>query len=404
MRVEAADLSALSSLVNRYCVVRTSPLIAVIALSLLCSFGSTPGYAENKATGELMGDPEIVFNWSKDRCDNYDIPDESLQAVHLADGSVLAFDTHFDARRFIGRDLNSIKRDCTVVYRSERNDDPSEFADRTWIGGLWSPDGKVIYALTHNEYQGNEHPGHCQFSSYYECWYNTIGLLRSDDAGQSFERVSKKPVAAPDFKQSVYQGKPRGFFGPSNIVRKNGYYYSMIRTTGSPGQPLGTCLFRAANPGEISSWSYFDGASFVPSARNPYEESTRGRPCSPLDNLLGNVTTVVRHGPTGLYMGVTEHRMAAGDQAGVYLLSTSSDLISWSEPRVLGRFPISYAKSCNDPYIFPYGTLIDPKSPSINFETVSDEPFFYLTRIHMQNCGTTLNRDLIRFKVKLVVE
>ena len=404
MRVGAVDWAILSGLVNVNCMTRAFLLIVATVLYLLCFFGAMPGYAENKVSGELIGEPETVFDWGKDRCNNYDIPDEFIQAVHLADGSVLAFDTHFDARRFIGRDLNSIKRDCTIVYRSERSEDPSEFADRTWIGGLWTPDGKVIYALTHNEYQGNEHPGHCQFSSYYECWYNTVGLLRSDDAGRSFERVSKKPVAAPDFKQSMYQGEPRGFFGPSNIIRKDGYYYSMIRTTGSPGQPPGTCLFRAANPGEISSWSYFDGAHFVPSARNPYEDSTQRPPCLPLRNLLGNITTVVRHGPTGLYLGVTEHRMAAGDQVGVYLLSTSSDLLHWNEPQVLARFPLGYAKSCNDPYVFPYGTLIDPESPSMNFEMVSDEPFFYLTRIHMRNCGTTLNRDLIRFKVKLIVQ
>jgi hypothetical protein len=358
-------------------------------------------FGQDKLSGELIDKPEIVFNWSQDRCDSNDIPDQSIRAIRLAEGRVLAFDTHFVARRFLGPDLNNIKRDCTIIYKGAESADPSDFSDRTWIAAPWTDDGKIIYALSHNEYQGDKHKGHCQFSSYYECWYNTIGLLRSDDEGQSFERVEKKPIAAPAFRQGINQGQPRGFFGPSNIIEKDHFYYTIIKTEGGGVQLPGTCLFRAANPGDISSWTYFDGTDFVASALNPYEDDvSQVRPCKPLA-LRGSATSLARHQATGLFVAVTEDRKGPTDQIGTVFIATSNDLINWSEPEVLTHFPLAYAKSCSDPYVYPYATIIDPESSSRNFETLSDFPFLYLTRVHMSQCGMTENRDLIRIKLHL---
>jgi len=380
---------------------RTSSIALWAFLVLAFLAAIFPSFAQGNLSGEPISEPSVVFSWALQRCSDNDIPDAPLRALRLANGQVFALDSHFDTRRFLGDDLNSIKRDCTIIYKSRESADPAEFADRTWIVAPWSEDGKKIYALSHNEYQADKHPDRCKFLSYNACWYNTIGLVRSDDEGRSFERVGNKPIAAPAFRQEVDQGRPRGFFGPSNILKNDGYYFSLIRTTGGAAQPSGTCLFRTAHVGEISSWTYFDGRNFVPSALDPYQDNiSHVQPCAPLGNIRGAIGSVVRHQRTGLFVSATEFRDPV-DQQGQVLISTSTDLINWSSPQVLMHLPLGYAKTCSDRYVFQYPSLLDPESSSINFETVSDYPFLYLTRVRMENCGMTLNRDLIRRRIHL---
>jgi hypothetical protein len=48
-----------------------------------------------------------------------------------------------------------------------------------------------------------------------------------------------------------------------------------------------------------------------------------------------------------------------------------------------------------------YPSLLDPNSVSRNFETVGDNAQLFLTRFNLQNCEVSLDRDLIRFPVKI---
>jgi hypothetical protein len=44
--------------------------------------------------------------------------------------------------------------------------------------------------------------------------------------------------------------------------------------------------------------------------------------------------------------------------------------------------------------------LLDPDSPARNFETTGRRPWLYFTRFHYKRCGSTLNRDLVRVRVR----
>ena len=286
-----------------------------------------------------------------------------------------------------------------IVFKSNENPNPAEFDDRTWIVSTWTDDGKTIFGLTHNEYQAQKHIGRCRFSTYHACWYNTIGLVRSENGGQLFRRISKKPIAAPPFPQEANQGRPRGFFSPSNIVKYGIYKYVFIRTDGD-WQPNGTCLFRAVDVGDIFSWSYFSGRVFVRSTLDPYRDDVSGvSPCRPVANLGGSVGSVVRSETNGLFIATSAATGPNGQ--GRVVLSTSSDLLNWSAPAALMDLPLATSTDCNQGYKFAYPAFLDPQSSSINFDTTSDEPFLYLSRIRMAGCEMTRERDLVRIRLRL---
>ena len=138
---------------------------------------------------------------------------------------------------------------CATIVASSFPDSartiPQDYSDRVWISALWSEDGRTIFALGHDEYQAHRHPNRCRFSTYLECWYNAIVPLRSDDGGEAFSRIGERPVATLPIRQDVDQGHPRGFFEPTNIIKRGDAFFTLIRAGAEGPQKAGTCLFRA---------------------------------------------------------------------------------------------------------------------------------------------------------------
>jgi len=50
-----------------------------------------------------------------------------------------------------------------------------------------------------------------------------------------------------------------------------------------------------------------------------------------------------------------------------------------------------------------YPSLIDPDSPSANFDTVGDTAQLFLTRFNLEHCRTSLDRDLVRIPVLVTI-
>lgn len=114
-------------------------------------YGTTPS-----GDVKILGPEEIVFNWTTDRCDMEDIPDLPARAFRDADGKAQLIATHFTNRRMIGDTLDSVQRDCNIIMNSHKHPNPSKFNDKEWIASVYTLDGKTIYALVHNEYQGHK--------------------------------------------------------------------------------------------------------------------------------------------------------------------------------------------------------------------------------------------------------
>jgi len=371
-----------------------------LAVGACCAFGG-PANSNALRTPTLTpaGPIESIFDWNASRCADDDIPDTPLRAVRVSPTSVVAFSTHFDNRRFLGTSLSSIVRECAVVFAGEGSPNPEDYSDRVWIASTWSDDGRTIFALGHDEYQAHRHPGRCRFLTYMQCWYNAIVLLRSDNAGRTFSRVGERPVASVPIRQDVDQGHNRGFFEPTNIVKRGAAFFVLIRAGPEGAQKPGTCLFRTNDLTQPESWRFYDGAGFSANV-DPYrDEVSSAKPCAPLKGLKGIVGSVVYAAGYDAYVAVSDFGSNNPGESGFYY-SVSRDLIHWSEGRIFLPLATPWSPACGQDH-FAYPSLVDVDSPSRNFDVVAGDPFLYFVRRHFDGCQGTLRRDLVRMKLRL---
>ncbi len=360
-----------------------------------------------------VGAPVVVFDPKRDACDGHDVPDAPLRAYRGADGVIHAFGLHYENRRMSGASLLALKVECPVVFRGAGNSDPKRFDDRAWITATWTPDGKTIHALAHHEFQANTHKGRCRFDDYMKCWWNSILNLRSEDSGRSFRRAEPLVAAATPLPSEHDQGRHRGFFNPSNIIRKDGAFYTLIGTTGWAGKPgqytaqsAGVCLFRSDDlaSGVWRAWNGKPGPQFTGpySGAPPVEQS-----CTPLPPFPAPVGAVVRHRPSGKVLAIYQASAGASDgrsgqlaQSGFYL-SSSSDLLTWSAPTLVLQTKSFYDSACGTDFVRNYPVLIDGGAESRNFEDIGDEALLFYSETRVSGCTLTSDRRLIARKLRI---
>ena len=380
--------------------------LAVLSGVLAWIAGWSGSQAEEAVKLSIAGPEETVFEWKKDRCEDWDIPDAPLRAFRNQTGKVVAFASNPRNHPLIGNVLSSIKPTCTVAFEQHKDPDPAKHNDAGWIASTWTNDGRTVQALIHSEYHANEHPGACRFSNGMSCWYNVILAATSTDGGLTFStKASPVVVAGPAMTQDVEQGRHRGFFNPSNIISDGRYWYVLIHTTGGSGQKPGICLFRSADIADTTGWRGWDGNDFSVQGFDAYRPGGREpRGCEPVGRFPNTVGSIVRDRRSGLFIAVTHAGPASGDEGSIRY-ATSSDLIHWSELRMLVRHPTMWSKSCDTPVRYAYASLVGPDSEEPNFTEIRDGVgFLYMTRFHVENCKLGKDRDLVRVKVTLSYE
>ncbi len=130
------------------------------------------------------------------------------------------------------------------VFRGTGDGDPARYDDRAWITATYTEDGRNVFGLVHHEFQAHAHPGRCTSRDYMACWWNSVFAILSQDGGKSFARSPSPVMAASPEKSEIGQGRHRGFFNPSNIVKANGAYHTFIATTGWAGNRAVCACFR----------------------------------------------------------------------------------------------------------------------------------------------------------------
>jgi hypothetical protein len=341
----------------------------------------------------VVGRERVLFSYDRDRCDDSDIPDNPLRAFRREDGKVVAFSTHYVNRRFIGASILEMKRDCREVFAGRHAEDPAQFNDRTWITSTLTADGRTILALGHNEYQADKFPGRCKFRTYSACWYNAIVPLSSSDGGQSFSRVDEEealPIAAPPFKSEENEGKPRGYFNPTNFVSYQGAFYVLISQSGFNGVNSGPCLFRLDKVSG-GTWDVFDGNGFVRSSGNPYTDLQPPRSCAPVQSLTGAVGSIAQIDGTDIFAAFS----IVNDAVDVYY---SRDLFHWSDPSKLMDVVPYWSQGCAAEYKYNYASVLDPTSKDRNFGTLARSPYLFLVRM---KCSASGDRDLVVLQLKI---
>jgi hypothetical protein len=373
-------------------------LAGVVGICVLL-LGSHNGLAQLSV--EPAGTEQAVFLHDRDACRPEDIPDAPARAFRDADGQTHLFATHYINYGFVGRDLNSVKRDCHVVYQGGGDDNPAFFNDRSWLTSFWTNDGRNVEALVHDEFQANLRPWLCPSRVYFECWYNAITAARSTDGGLTFTRHADAVVAAPAYRFDNTVRHPVGYFSPSNIVNLSDYLYAMVWAADVGEQKLGVCLLRTDKPADPETWRAWDGSGFSVRLGNPYREppGARVHVCALIDptNLRDHIESLVRHEPSGRYVAV----MGFGGPRPGFYASDSTDLFHWSEPRKIIDTGPAVPGECDNRSVLAYPSLIDPNSPSRNFETIGDTAYLYFTRFHFRGCAGNLDRDLMRVPVTI---
>ena len=387
--------------------------VGVVLLSYQLLHGSqTANKPSTLEPVQVLGPEETVFSWNRDRCEDDDIPDLPARAFRDESGQVQLISAHFVNRRFTGPNLNRVTHRCEVTMRSGMEADPARFNDREWLAAPYTPDGRTVYALVHNEYQGQAHPGRCPSGEYFKCWYNAVTLAVSRDGGDSFQDSRPPPAHLVASIPSAYvpDAGIYGIFSPSNIVRRkdDGYYYSLVVARPFRQQQLGSCLVRTNDLGDPTSWRAWDGSGFRVSMPSPYQPGL-GPPsdhvCRPVSrNEIGSMHESLTYNTyLGKYLlvGLSGDRLPRrrGVTFGIYY-SVSDDLIDWSRRKLIREAQLPWTYKCGEASPILYPSLLDPDSTSRNFETTGERPYLYFTRFHYRDCVQTLNRDLIRVQLE----
>ncbi len=347
----------------------------------------------------VTGEPEVVFDWTTDRCEDVDIPDLAARAFRDADDNVQLISAHEVNRRFIGPDLDHLRHECDVIMRSGLDPDPAAFDDHEWLAATWTPDGRTVYALVHDEYQGHSRPERCPSGNYFSCWYNAITLAVSQDGGRTYRAAPRPNLVASIPDPYVPDLGPRGMFAPSNIVRRgDGYFYSLVRLL--RGEIGGNCVIRTKDLSNPSSWrAWTDGKQFDTRFVDPY-----GPVPDPSRHLCRSfLFPTGRHLDPGsiTYNSVARQWIFVGASTGGFYYALSRDLVTWTAARLFYDVTTIWEYACGDPDPVLYPSLIDPSSTSRNFETSDGRAYVYYTVLHYPDCQQTLDRDLVRVPVTI---
>lgn len=359
-------------------------------------------------TLKVMGEEQVVFDWSTDRCVDSHIPDLPARAIRGIDGLTQLFISHNTGYRMVGPDLNNLDVDCAPLYSSHYNADPSLYSDAEWIAAPYTEDGGTIFSLVHNEYQGNTHNGQCPSEEYFSCWYNAVTLFRSMDGGDSYDYAFSPPahlVASLPIKYEADAG-PYGIFSPSNIVKgKDGYYYNLIKATAYKTAEQRVCLMRTQDLSDPTSWRYWDGKSFDGLFINPYideVENPSDHECAGIDRdnigaQLVESLTYNTYLDRYVLVGLSADWMNDREVWGFYY-SFSDDLIHWTHRKLLVEIALPWTVAENTDVSYLYPSLLDPDSSSLNFETTGKTAYLFYTR-HNYGQGS-LDRDLLRIPIE----
>ncbi|MXN64361.1 hypothetical protein GR183_05550 [Stappia sp. GBMRC 2046] len=360
---------------------------------------------------EVAGGVETVFDWSKEACENSHVPDTPARAFRKSDGTVALIASHNDNRFFTGPSLEALQPDCSIVFEASRSAELAEFDDLSWMSGLYTPDGETIYVLAHTELRGHRSPGLCPAGRYGPCLLNTVTGLVSRDGGKTFKPQGGGPAVVATLPYPYPTDRPRrvGYANPTNIIELDGWHYAAMFADRYRAQKRGVCIIRTRTLEDPASWRAWDGSGFNARFVNPFEglvEDPEAHVCEPVSSkyLVRMIGGLSLHEETGTVVAVFGDRRKGkdGERISGFYVSTSRDMINWSEPRLIMRYALLWEDDCSKPKSYFYPSLLDPDSETRNFDHADGAAYLYFVRYNLESCKVTWDRDLVRVPVRVV--
>jgi hypothetical protein len=369
-----------------------------------------------------IGAKEVIFDWTTDRCEDLDLPDQPARFVRTADGEIVLFDgnapTYYVSR---GPDFDSLQRVCdppALVSADLRT--PESYENWEWLWSIYR-EGATWHALIHNEFHDAVAPT-CKVgdpSPANLCWYNSITYAVSIDGARSFSKPGAPAhvvAPAPDVwtppDTPAHDYYVEGYFNPTNMVLgPDDYYYALMSVFPAVGvDARGVCAMRTDTPGDPASWRAWDGSGFNLPLTSPYVTGTAAPLCELLPSLgRQSAGSLTYNSYIDRFTHVNEWGQWVDPQTlicGIYF-TLSTDLIHWSDIQLLARADVGW---CNDnggpgapPMLDParvqYPSVIGHEDSTTNFERLGRTPYLYYTR---HNSG--LNRDLVRVRLTFTLQ
>ena len=357
---------------------RTVTLLSTQTAQSGSSGGGTPGV-------QLVGGLEVVYDHSSENCEDVDIPDMPARAFRDSNGTINLIDGHYDTWRSIGDNFSDLVHDCNPVMISERDRNFNNFTYFEWLTAPYRADDGKIYALVHNEWYAHLTDSKCSASNPADGWVNALTLAVSDDDGATYQHPADYIVWKPSvpwsasFSCTKEKSTRYGAFGPSNIFKKDNYYYAYYQSEQDPLEryPWGTCLMRTTRLDRAASWEVWTSIGWngaIDAACQPIER----------DKLQKMHESVTYNKYFNAYLMVGGKWGPNPGDSGIFF-SLSNDLFNWTNPVRI------YTTNSSD----LYASFLDHTDTSVNFEGSGREGYIYFTR---QNAF--LDRDLVRVKVR----
>lgn len=375
-------------------------------LGLVLVLPVMPALADEGAAIRVVGDMEVVFDWSEDRCGQQNIPDLPVRAFRDAEGMVQMTLSHPSTYRMVGPDFDSLEVDCTPVAKSAYLEDPAYYAESEWIAAPYTEDGVTVFALVHNEYQGHVQVGdQCPSGEYFSCWYNSVTLAVSRDGGATYAHIAEPPGHFVAGLPEIYHpdGGIYGVFSPSNIIKRDDYYYAFVKVQNYIMEDQHTCLMRTADLADPAAWRFWNGTGFegqfVDIYANPNADKRNARcPRLAYDEIAQMYEGISWNSVLEKYvlLGISSDPTLDPNPHG-FFYALSDDLIHWERRELLLEVALPWTVKASDDVSYLYPALIDHESDSRNFETSGATAYLYFTR-HNEGQGS-LDRDLVRVPV-----
>ena len=367
--------------------------LPVILLFLLLPLSNKIVWAQEKSFTVEEGIPQKVFETGQ--CSPGDIPDSPARAFIDSNNNLQFFTSQTSTWRAIGNNLNQLVKDCpTIIHSSDNDSDPAKYNDYEWLYSPYTLDGYIIYALVHNEYHGYAHnncnlPANQQFAG---CWQNGVTYAVSTDGGKSYSHpVPPAHIIASSPK--VYNpnaGTFNGHFEPSNIIKKDGYYYALTESLNNSNDwhSDGVCIMRTSNLSDPASWRFWDGTDFNVSGNQLCA------PVIPYDS--GNTPHM-----TLSYNTYFQKYIAIDCSIGTIgkcSYSLSDDLLHWAAKKSLFT---TDSTSPNWKYYCGFSSLLQPGDPTRNFEQTGRSPWLYFVSDPTNtSCNIGVNETLYRNRIR----
>jgi hypothetical protein len=345
------------------------------------------------------------------------------------------------------------------------NSTPASYNTGLWMVAPFTPDGKNIQALVHNEFHGEWvglGTGWCWQQVpeiYLPCDYWNIVSAQSNDGGQSFslrQNVTntnapaialgapyQPPMLPPPPQKMQPTNLPQGITAQSNILQVGRYYYVLVQQL--PFQPQGTspsaesgvCIYRAPVPivpGASLTWMGWGGSGYTVPVPTSYPV-TPTTLCQPmLDapfrfswsfNTVLNQYVII--GQDTLTTMAKKNVSTDGcpyapgalpqtaDEAFVYMtaaLDGETGQLSMVMPEtcLLQINSVAAWQNMNNQILSgqAYPSLLDPTSPQLrrgdrNFQYSGAQPYLYFTQLNPLGMGNYHGNDRGILRVPLAV-